>query len=115
MDRAERIVQDQVDAYNARDLQRFLSFFAEDATVHAYPDHLVATGKAQIAGRYARRFDASPQLHARILSRMVMPPYVVDHEWVTGLPDGATVTAIVIYEVRGDRIVAMRALTAAGT
>lgn len=115
MYQAERVVQAQVEAYNARDLARFLGFFSEDATVHAYPDTLIATGRAEIATRYARRFESSPQLHAEILSRMVLPPYVVDHERVTGLPGGAIVTAIVIYEVRGDSIVAMRALTAPGT
>jgi hypothetical protein len=33
---------------------------------------------------------------------------VIDHEEVTGMPDGRTMRAVAIYEVRGGRIASVR-------
>lgn len=106
----ESVVQRQLDAYNARDLQSFLSFYSDDAKLYAYPDQLVARGKTELSQRYSQRFEA-PQLHAEILSRMVMPPYVIDREYITGLPNGATVNAVVIYKIEGEKIVEARMMS----
>jgi len=80
--------------------------------LYEYPDRLVATGTEQLRNRYAPRFRDSPQLHAAILNRIVLPPLVIDHERVTGLPGGAALEAVVIYEVRDGRIVGARSIAA---
>jgi imidazolonepropionase-like amidohydrolase/predicted SnoaL-like aldol condensation-catalyzing enzyme len=94
------VVQQQVDAYNARDVERFVSYFAEDAEVARFPEgDEVATGRAKIREVYAVMFEQSPQLSCRIVSRTVQGRYVVDHELVTGIRGGNDVRAVAIYEV----------------
>jgi hypothetical protein len=93
-------VQQQVEAYNARDVDRFVSFFAKDAEVARFPDgDEVAVGRDKIREVYSTMFDESPKLHCRIASRVVQGSYVVDRELVTGIRGGADIRAVAIYEV----------------
>ncbi|WP_246728527.1 hypothetical protein [Microvirga terricola] len=50
------IVQAQLDAYNARDIEAFMSYWAEDAQYFAFPSELLASGAAQIRERHIVRF-----------------------------------------------------------
>jgi hypothetical protein len=101
----EAIVQAQLEAYNARDLDAFLATYAEDAELFEHPSKLLASGMAQLRERYAARF-TDPMLHARILQRIVMGNFVIDHERVTRMfPEGpGTLDAVAMYEVDGQRI-----------
>ena len=101
----EAIVQAQLEAYNARDLGGFLATYAENAELFEHPSKLLASGVAQLRERYAARF-AEPNLHARVIQRIVMGNIVIDHERVTRtFPTGTgTVDAIAMYEVEGRRI-----------
>ena|SRR5687768_13400829 len=106
---AEAVVQRQLDAYNARDLDRLMAAYADDALQFEYPATLLASGTAQIRERFAGRFK-EPNLHARLLRRIVMGSIVVDHEEVTRtFPEGSgKVELVAIYEVRGGRIATAR-------
>ena len=73
----EAIVQAQLEAYNARDLNAFLATYAEDAELFEHPSKLLASGMAQLRERYAARF-ADPILHALVLKRIVMGNFVID-------------------------------------
>lgn len=108
------VVQRQLDAYNAKDLEALLAIYAEDARLFEHPATLLAAGTAQLRERFAARF-REPNLHAQLLNRMVMGNLVVDQERVTRtFPEGAgTIELIMIYEVRDDRIA--RAWSIAGT
>ena len=99
------VVQRQLDAYNARDLNAWLATYAEDARQFEHPTTLLATGHAEIRARSAPRF-AEPTLHARLRQRVVMGPVVIDHEEVTrSFPEGpGHVELVCIYEVRDGRI-----------
>jgi len=94
------VVQRQVDAYNARDVDAFLSFYAADAQLMR-----LATGEVFAAGHdameqtYSAMFDASPELDCTIMSRTVSGNMVIDHELVTGMRGGPPVRAAAIYEV----------------
>ena len=101
----EAIVQAQLEAYNARDLNAFLATCAEDAELYEHPSKLLASGMAQLRERYAARF-AEPNLHAVVIKRMVLGNFVIDQERVTRmLPSGpGTVEAVAMYEVTGERI-----------
>lgn len=96
----ELVVQRQLDAYNARDLQAWLSTYAPDARQFEHPGKLLAAGHDQIRARTEPRF-AEPDLHARLISRKVMGHVVIDHEDVTrNLPEGrGQVELVCIYEV----------------
>jgi len=66
----------------------------------------LAKGHAAIRKRMEERFQ-DPNLHAKLLHRVVMETTVVDHELVTRtLPDRlAEVEMICIYEVKSGKIV----------
>jgi hypothetical protein len=99
------IVQAQVEAYNRRDLDGFLSFYADDAQIFDYPDRLLMSGKDAMREGYRKLFEPAPQLHAAILHRIAFDRFVIDQEKVTGRQDGVTIEAVAIYEVRDGRIV----------
>ena len=97
------IVQRQLEAYNARDLDAFAATYAEDVRIFRMPATEPAiTGQAQLREVYAKRF-SSPGLHAEIVSRIVLGNKVIDHERVVGIREVA-VEALAIYEVAGGLI-----------
>lgn len=103
---SERVVQAQLDAYNARDLDAWLATYSEDAEQFMLHAGSLAKGHAAIRQRMEERFK-DPHLHATLLHRTVMETTVVDHELVARTtPDGlAEVEMVCIYEVSGGRIV----------
>jgi putative hydrolase of HD superfamily len=103
---AEEIVQRQLEAYNARDFERWLGTYAEDAEQYLLHGGVLASGREAIRKRMVERF-ADPALHAELASRTVMDNVVVDHEFITRtFADGlATVEMICIYEVASGRII----------
>lgn len=101
----ESIVQRQLNAYNARDIEALMATYADDVQHFEFPSTLVATGAAQVRERLAVRL-LEPSLHARLLGRTAMGNLVIDHEIVTrNLSDGiGTVELIAMYEVHGEKI-----------
>jgi hypothetical protein len=101
----EIVVQRQLDAYNAKDLEAWLSTYAQDAKQYELAGNLLADGLAAIRVRSATRFQ-EPNLHARLLSRTVLGNIVIDHEDVTRtLPEGAAqVELVCIYVVERGKI-----------
>lgn len=102
----ETVVQQQLDAYNARDLEAWLATYKDDAEQYLLHAGLLASGRDAIRTRMVDRFD-DEALHAELVSRTVMDNIVVDHEFVTRtLPDGlATIGMICVYEVWAGLIV----------
>lgn len=100
------VVQRQLDAFNARDLDALLATYAVDAEMFEHPSKLLASGAVAFRERYTARFQ-EPNLYATLLSRTVMGHIVVDHEevWRT-FPEGAgKIKLLMIYEVQHGRIV----------
>jgi len=102
----EAVVQQQLDAYNAHDVEALLATYADEARLFEHPATLLASGQAQLRERFALRFQ-EPNLHAHLCRRIVMGHFVVDHEEVTRtFPEGAgTVELIATYEVLEGRII----------
>jgi len=104
MSNPEDPVQRQLDAYNARDLTRFLAEYDDHVQVFRPPATEPAlSGKAAFGKHYADNRFNLPHLHARLVNRMVAGNKVVDHEHITGLPSG-DMSAIAVYEVIASRI-----------
>ncbi|ASG20390.1 nuclear transport factor 2 family protein [Nitrospirillum viridazoti] len=101
----EQVVEGQLRAYNAKDIDTFMAYWAEDARIYQHPDTLLASGVEAIRARHIVRFQ-EPNLHGRLLHRVAVGATVVDHEVVTRtFPEGpGTVEVIGIYEVTGGRI-----------
>lgn len=105
----EAVVQRQLDAYNARDVEALVATYAEDAEQYEYPATLLTSGAQQVHERSASRFQ-EPNLHARLIKRIVMGSVVIDHEEVTRtFPEGpGRIELVAIYEVRAGRIATAR-------
>jgi hypothetical protein len=101
----EAVVQKQLDAYNAKDIDALLATHAEAAQQFEHPSTLLASGVAQMRERFLTRFK-EPNLHALLLNRTVMGNIVIDHEKVTRtFPEGpGHIQLIAIYEVQHARI-----------
>lgn len=99
------IVQRQLDAYNAKNMEAWLATYAPDAEQFTLHGGLIAKGHAALRERMRVRF-AEPQLHATLLQRTVMANVVIDHERIRrNFAEGSgTVEMLCIYEVAGDVI-----------
>lgn len=101
----EEIVKKQLDAYNARDIDLFMTYWADDALYYEFPDTLLASGAAAIRERHITRFK-EPNLFGKLISRTVLNNKVVDFEVVSRtFADGpGHIDALCIYEVANDKI-----------
>jgi hypothetical protein len=101
----EGVVQRQLEAYNARNIDALMAAYAEDAQLFEHPSTLVASGAVALRARFAMRFE-EPNLHAHLRNRIVMRNIVLDHELVARtFPEGAgTLECVMIYEVQNGRI-----------
>lgn len=102
----EEVVQKQLETYNHRDIDGFMSVMDENITIHDF-----TTGKVRLKGYkackdfYGRLFKASPELYSTIVSRTVFGNKVIDHESITGRNGIDEVLELVlIYEVEKEKI-----------
>jgi hypothetical protein len=92
------LVEEQLQAYNARDLERFAATYAETIRIYRMPTvEPGIVGKDQLRETYRKRF-SSPGLHADIVNRIAIGNKVIDHERVVGIQDHA-IEAVAVYEV----------------
>jgi len=97
LDSVEAVVDRQIEAYNAHDLEAFVATYAEDVQLERHNE--VTVGREALAARYGPIF-AAGRCHAVITARMREGEWIVDHEIAHGLgPE--PVKVIVAYRVRG--------------
>ena len=107
------VIDAQVDAYNARDLERFLDHYAPDAVIEDGAGQVLMRGREAMKGLYGQLFAQSPELHCEIRQRIRVGPYVVDEEEITGFHLAGFPTEVhgaAVYRVEGDKIVHVRLL-----
>ena len=98
----EMIVQRQLNAYNARNLEAFLDTYADDVKIYNRPDELIMNGKEEMRARYGRLFESTPNLYCEIKKREVEGNLVTDTEYVR--VGEQYINARAIYEVLDGRI-----------
>lgn len=98
-------VQQQLAAYNARDIEAFIQWWADDCQYYEFPTRLLANGKSEIRERHIIRFQ-EPNLFGSLISRFSVGNIVVDHETVSRtFADGpGEVDVVAIYEVENGKI-----------
>jgi hypothetical protein len=99
----EAIVQRNLDAYNARDIDAFMKDYADDVKLYAYPNTLQTEGKEAMRKSYSIWFENTQDLRAFIKKRIVIGNKVIDEEQVTA--NGKLFNAVAIYEVENGIIV----------
>jgi hypothetical protein len=99
------VVQAQLDAYNAKDVEALLETYALDAEQYTLHGELLAKGHDQLRQRFLPRFK-EPNLHAKLVSRIVVGNIITDAELITrDFPEGlGTLEMLCIYEVAEGRI-----------
>jgi len=106
-DQVIKVVNEQLDAYNARDLDRFLQCYVENVKVCAFPsgEELLEASGTNFKQRYKNLFEMSPNLNCQLVSRCLHGNIVMDQEIVTGFNNSTeTKNALAIYEVKNDKI-----------
>ena len=98
----EALAQEQLNAYNAHNLEAFLAPYAEDVEVYTFPNQLRFKGTAERRKNY-EFITKTPELYCRLLNRIVQGNTVIDHEEVYG-KGGKPVYAIAIYKIEGRKI-----------
>ncbi len=91
--------QRQLDAYNVRDLERFIDEYTDDVVAYRLGSaEPLLSGKAAFAEHYRKNRFTLPALRAELVNRMVLGNKVIDHERVFGV-EPAPLDVAVIYEV----------------
>jgi len=96
---AADIVQRQLDAYNAQDLDAFCACFSADCILAELNGAVTQQGAAAIRERYQTLFANYPENHAALVTRVVVGDVVVDHEDIARSPT-ERINAAAIYTVK---------------
>lgn len=98
------LVEGQLQAYNAHDIDAFCAHYDADIEVALLgEDAPPLRGMAAFRERYVRRFAESPHVHADIEQRIVLGRFVIDLERLTGTAPQVR-RVIAIYETGGGLI-----------
>ncbi|KFF16867.1 amidohydrolase family protein [Chryseobacterium sp. JM1] len=100
----ESLAQQQLNAYNARNIDAFLEPYADDVELYQFPGKLISKGKEAMRKTYSAMFEKYPDLHCEIKQRIVNLNSVIDKESVSGLRPGVKTEATAIYEIKNDKI-----------
>ena len=99
---AENIVDIQLDAYNARDIDKFVETYSEDIEIYNLNGEMTMKGHAQLRERYDTLFKNTPNLNCRIVNRIKINNKIIDKESV--IMNDRIVEAVAIYEVVDGKI-----------
>jgi imidazolonepropionase-like amidohydrolase len=99
----EMLIQRQLNAYNARNLEAFLDTYADDVKLYDFPDSLIGSGKEKMKAMYGDFFKTAANLHCEIVDRIKLGNTIIDHERVRF--NDKVINAVAIYEVSGGKIV----------
>lgn len=105
---ATALAQEQLDAYNKRDIEAFLKPYSENVKVYAFPDQLLYEGKVKMREEYTAMFNQLPDLHCKLVNRIVLNNKVIDHEEVIFMKSEPKLYAIAIYTILDGKISEVR-------
>lgn len=108
----EQVVQHNLEAYNNRDIDAFMSDFSEEIEMYNYGlNEPSAKGLDAVRKIYSGLFEASPNLFSKIKNRIVFDNKVIDHESITGrMGKEELVEMVLIYEVKEEKIFKITAI-----
>jgi len=98
----EQIVQRQVNAYNAKNIEAFIETYADNIKIYNFPNELKIEGKEKMRPTYERMFNQDIDLYCEIKNRIVLGNKVIDREYVKFGDKYSSVIAI--YEVTEGKI-----------
>jgi uncharacterized protein (TIGR02246 family) len=81
------VVQRQIDAYNAHDIDAFAATYSDDVLITSAKGEVVVLGKEGLRERYAKAFAKYPNLKCTVAERRADGNAVLIHEIISGRPD----------------------------
>lgn len=99
----ETLVQQQLNAYNLRNIDAFLEPYSDSVEIYTFPDKLMSKGKDAMRNGYAEMFKNVTELHCELTKRIVQGNTVIDHESVIGFGP-KPLKAIAIYKIEKGKI-----------
>jgi hypothetical protein len=109
---AEQIVQINLNAYNSRDIESFMSVINDDIELFEFgSNNPYAKGRDEVRELYIDLFEASPGLNSTIMKRIVFENKVIDHEMIVnrrGSPNPYEM--VIIYELKDQKIYKITAI-----
>lgn len=100
-----KIVQKQVDSYNAADLDAFVNCYAENVVVRNFPADTLYVGRQQMRKNYGNLSPDKKVYDVEVVKRIVIGNKVIDQEKVTG--NGKIQMQVALYEVNNGKISSM--------
>jgi hypothetical protein len=102
----EDVVQAQVDAYNAHDIEAFARCYADDVTIHDLSGRdPPVKGIPELKKDYEWLAKAPPGFRVEIVKRITSGNIVIDLERIHGLPKEKGIPeATAVFEVRNGKI-----------
>ena len=98
----EAIVQRQLNAYNARNIDAFLDTYADSIRIYDFPHEPLMQGKEELKEQYTKLFSEAPNLYAEVKERIIMDNKIIDQEHVRAGED--YIDAVAIYEIEDGKI-----------
>lgn len=96
-----KIVQNQLEAYNSKDIDTFCACFHPEVKISALTKESSLYGLEEFRRRYSELFKAAPLLKCEIKNRIVLNDSVIDHELITNAPKNPQpYEAVAIYAFR---------------
>jgi hypothetical protein len=101
------VVRRADDAFARGDDSTAATQFADPVLFHTWGDTVVRRiSHADMRAGFAKVLATNPKMRYTVVDRMVVGPFVVDHERLVGMADGHPRDALNVMEVRDGRIVA---------
>jgi hypothetical protein len=94
------VVQKQLEAYNACNLDAFLACYAPGAVIVDGEGREMCRGMVRLREVYGPMFRDNPHQFAIVLSRIAAGTYVVDDEEIEGRADNIRRRAVLMYRVQ---------------
>jgi hypothetical protein len=95
-------VDDQMDAYNAHDLERFVACYSRDVVIYNADGTVLSDGLDQVRNSYRAAFAEYPDLCAKAVSRVRAGDWIVSEE--RAFRRNETLHVLVAYQTDRDRI-----------
>ena len=101
------LIDAQYAAYNAKNIDTFMSFYAPDARLCSLPANTCFEGEEQIRAHFAKLFTRMSKLEASVSKRTVDQDYVLDWENVIVVNEKGKLlklSGISVYQVESGKI-----------
>lgn len=101
----KQIVQRQVNTFNKRDLEDFLSCYSEEVLAQRFPSDTMYLGKEKMMESYERFFANTKSTKVEVVNRISLNNFIIDEEET--LVDGRKGHQVALYDVQNGLINSM--------